>query len=111
MSANNIKCPGCGTSIDVQNVLSNDVEQKLRQQFEKQWQQSLGQVNADKKKLEEEQKQFEEKKKKENELFQQKLQQEKQKMELEIQQQLRKSIAQDYENELRLLKQNMEDSA
>ena len=55
MSPNNIKCPNCGTEVDVQNVLSADVEQKLRQQFERQWQQSLSQVNADKKKLEEEQ--------------------------------------------------------
>lgn len=106
MSVNNIKCPNCGTSIDVQNVLSADVEQKLRQQFEKQWQQSLNQVSADKKKLEEEQKQFDEKKKKENELFQQKLQQERQKIESEMQFSIRKSIAADYENELKLLKQN-----
>ena len=76
MPNSHIKCPNCGTELDVQNVLSADVEQKLRQQFEKQLQQSLNQVNADKKKLEEDQKQFEEKKKNENELFQQKLQQE-----------------------------------
>ena len=106
MPNNHIKCPNCGTEFDVQNVLSADLEQKLRQEFEKQFQQSLSQVNADKKKLEEEQKQFEEKKKKENELFQQRLQQEKQKMELEMDHQLRKSIAADFENELRLLKQN-----
>jgi hypothetical protein len=106
MSSNNIKCPNCGSEFDVQNVLSADVEQKLRQQFEKQWQQSLNQVNADKKKLEEEQNLFEEKKKKENELFQQKLQQERHKIEIEMQQQLRKSISADFENELRLLKQN-----
>jgi hypothetical protein len=104
--SSNIKCPNCGSEFDVQNVLSADVEQKLRQQFEKQWQQSLNQVNADKKKLEEEQNLFEEKKKKENELFQQKLQQERQKIEIEMQQQLRKSISADFENELRLLKQN-----
>ena len=106
MPNNHIKCPNCGTEFDVQNVLSADLEQKLRQEFEKQFQQSLSQVYADKKKLEEEQKQFEEKKKKENELFQQRLQQEKQKMELEMDHQLRKSIAADFENELRLLKQN-----
>jgi hypothetical protein len=104
--SSNIKCPNCGSEFDVQNVLSADVEQKLRQQFEKQWQQSLNQVNADKKKLEEEQNLFEEKKKKENELFQQKLQQERHKIEIEMQQQLRKSISADFENELRLLKQN-----
>jgi len=102
----NIKCPKCGSEFDVQNVLSADVEQKLRQEYEKEFQQTLSQVNAEKKKLEEEQKQFEEKKKKENELFQQKLQQEKLKLEAEVQQQLRKSITADFENELRLLKQN-----
>jgi hypothetical protein len=106
MRSNNIKCPSCGSEFDVQNVLSADVEQKLKQQYDKQLQQSLQQVSAEKKKLEEEQKQFEEKKKKENELFQQKLQQEKGKLEAELQQQLRKTIAADYENQLRLLQQN-----
>ena len=106
----NIKCPNCATVFDVENVLSADVEQKLKQQYEKQLQQSLSQINADKKKLEEDQKLFEEKRKKENELFQQKLQQEKQKLETEIQQQLSKSIASDYENQLRLLQQNAKDN-
>src|SRR5215203_969854 len=110
MPTNNIKCPNCGTEVDVQNVLSADVEQKLLQQFEKKWQQSLSEVNADKKKLEDEQRLFEEKKRNENEIFQQKLQQEKQKIEIEVQQQLRKSISADFENELRLLKQNKEET-
>jgi hypothetical protein len=100
----NIKCPNCSTVLDVENVLSADVEQKLKQRYEKQLQESLSQINSDKKRLEDDQKSFEEKKKRENELFQQKLQQEKLKLEVELQQQLRKSIASDYENELRLLK-------
>ena len=45
----NIKCPSCATVFDVENVLSADVEQKLKQQYEKQWQQSLAQINTDKK--------------------------------------------------------------
>src|SRR3954465_9525093 len=102
----NIKCPNCATVFDVENVLSADVEHKLKQQYEKQLQQSLSQINADRKKLEDQQVQFEERRKKENELFQQKLQQEKQKLEAELQQQLRKSIAGDYENQLRMLQQN-----
>lgn len=102
----NIKCPNCATVFDVENVLSADVEQKLKQRYEKQLQESLSQINNDKKKLEEEQKAFEDKKKRENELFQQKLQQEKLKLESELQQQLRKTIASDYENQLRLLKQS-----
>jgi hypothetical protein len=102
----NIKCPNCAHEFDVENVLSSDIEQKLKQQYENKLQQSLSQVNAGKKKLEEEQKIFEEKKKKENELFQQKLQQEKTKLETELQQALRKSISADFENQLRILKES-----
>jgi len=90
---------------DVENVLSADVEQKLKQQYEKQLQDKLFHLNNEKKKLEEEQRTFEEKRKRENELFQQKLQQEKLKLESEIQLQVRKTIAADYENQLRLLQQ------
>ena len=51
-----------------------------------------------------------EKKKKENEIFAQKLQQEKIKMEADIQEQLRKSIAGDYENQLRILQDRSTES-
>lgn len=108
--ATNIKCPNCATVFDVENVLSADVEQKLKQHYEKQLQESLSQINNDKKKLEEDQKAFEEKKRKENELFQQRLQQEKLKLESEIQQQLRKTITADYENQLRLLQQSAQEN-
>jgi hypothetical protein len=77
-----IKCPHCANEFDVQDVLSADVEQKIKQHYEQQHQQLVSRINADKKKLEEEQKLFEEKRKKENELFQQKLQQEKLKLEV-----------------------------
>ncbi len=110
MPANHIKCPNCGSEFDVQDVLSADVEQKIKLQYEKQFQQSVSQLSAEKKKLEEDQKLFEEKRKKENELFQQRLHQEKQKLETELQQQLRKSIASDYENQLRLLQQSAKDN-
>src|SRR5215203_729920 len=106
----NIKCPNCATVFDVEDVLSADVEQKLKQRYEKQLQESISQLNNEKRKLEEEQKSFDEKKKKENELFQQKLQQEKIKLETEIQQQVRKTVAADYENQLRLLQQSAQDN-
>ncbi len=105
-----IKCPNCATHVNVEDVLSADVEQKLKQQYEKQLQQTLSKLDGEKKKLEEEQRIFEEKKKRENELFQQKLQQERLKLEADIQQQVRKTMAADYENELRLLKQNMQEN-
>ena len=104
--ANDIKCPNCGTLIDVENVLAADIELKLQQQYKDKLQQSLTKVEEDKKKLQADQFLFEEKKKNENEIFAQKLQQEKQKLETEINEQLRKSIASDFENKLRMLENN-----
>ncbi len=103
---NDIKCPNCGTIIDVENVLAADIEQKLQQQYQDKLQQSLTKVEEDKRKLLADQVLFEEKKKNENEIFTQKLQQEKQKLETEIQEQLRKSIAADFDNKLRMLENN-----
>ena len=108
--ATHIKCPKCAAEIDVEGVLSADVEHKLKQRYDKQLQEELSRMSGEKKKLEEDQKAFEEKKKRENELFQQKLQQEKLKLESEIQQQLRKTIAADYENQLRLLQQSAQEN-
>lgn len=113
--ATHIKCPNCSHQFDVEEVLSTDVEQKLKLQYEQKLQQSLSQIEGERKKLEVQQTEFEEKRKKQNELFQERLQQEKQKLEqqalqekekwqTELQQQVRKSIAQDFENQLRILK-------
>jgi hypothetical protein len=112
-----IKCPACANSFDVEDVLSADVEQKIKLQYEKKLQESLLQIDSERKKLSEQEEEFEKKRRNQNELFKQQLEKEKQKletqaiadkqkMEVELQQQLRKSIAQDYENQLRLLKQS-----
>jgi len=118
--ATHIKCPNCQHAFDVEEVLSSDVEQKLKQEYNKKLQQSLSTIEAERQKLAAQQVEFEEKRKKQNEIFQERLQQEKQKMEsqaqadrqkleMELQQQIRKSIAQDYENQLRMLKQSDEE--
>ena len=106
----NIKCPNCGNSFDVENVLSAELDIKYQKEYQKRLQESLKGIDQDKKKLEEEQRSFEEKKKKENELFQQKVAQERKKMEAEVQEQLRKSISADYENKLRLMEQSNKDN-
>ena len=115
-----IKCPACASSFDVEDVLSADVEQKIKLQYDKKLKDSLLQVEAEKKKLAEQEEEFEKKRRNQNEIFRQQLEKEKQKlenqaiadkqkMEVELQQQLRKSIAQDYENQLRMLKQSDEE--
>ena len=105
-----IKCPNCATEIDVESVLSIEVEHKLKQEFELKQQEVTQQLNAERKRLEEEKKVFEEKKKRENELFAQRVQQEKLKIESELRQEIKKSVSEDYENEMKVLKENMMDN-
>jgi len=90
----------------VEEVLSTDARQKLEQEYQQKLNASVQQLVKEKKKLEEDQKLFEEKRRKENELFQQKLQQEKLRMEAELQSQIRKSLSQDFENEIRVLRES-----
>ncbi|MDB5208649.1 MAG: hypothetical protein JWR72_3724 [Flavisolibacter sp.] len=115
--ATHIKCPHCSNAFDVEDVLSNDAEQKIKIEYEKKYQQSLTQIESERKKLGDLEEEFEKKRKQTNEIFQQKLLQEKQKleaqaqadrikMEADLQQQLRKSISQDFENQLRILKES-----
>jgi hypothetical protein len=105
--ATSIKCPNCATQLNVENMLSADAEAKLKQQYDEQLRQSLSRLEGEKKKLDQERGLLEERRKNETELFAKKLAEEKQKLQTELQQQLRKNIASDYENELRVLKQNI----
>ncbi|GAA4328180.1 DUF2130 domain-containing protein [Flaviaesturariibacter amylovorans] len=120
-----INCPSCNSKIDVDQVLSADAEQRIRIQYEKEQQKNVAALAAEKKKLEDEQRSFEEKRRRENEIFQEKLKAEKQKLdeamkaekqkieqefvaekrriESELQQQLKQKISADFENQLRLL--------
>ena len=107
---NEIKCPNCGHHFDVENVIAAEIEQKFQQQFQEKLQQSLNVIEQDKNKLLAEQQKFEEAKKNENELFAQRLQKEKLKLETELQEQIRKSIAADFENKVRMLESNNKDN-
>ncbi len=68
-----IKCPNCGTEIDVQDVLSHQVEENLQKKFNAKLAEEKKKYEAEAEKLKEEKEAFEKKKKKENELFEEKL--------------------------------------
>ena len=68
-----IKCPSCGTEIDVQNVLSHQLEESIKKSYNAKLVEEKQKYEAQVKSLEVEKIAFEEKKKKENELFQTRL--------------------------------------
>ncbi|MBL0883601.1 MAG: DUF2130 domain-containing protein [Chitinophagaceae bacterium] len=101
-----IKCPNCGHEFDIENVLSAELEQKYQKEFQEKLNSSLQNIEEEKKRLAEEQKQFEEKRKRENEIFAQKLAQEKLRITTEVQETVKKDIANEYENRLKLLQES-----
>jgi hypothetical protein len=108
--ATDIKCPNCGNEFDVENVIAADLEKKYQKDYQHKLQQSLQEVDIQKKELLDAQKRFDEKRKNENEIFAQKLVQERQKIEAELQIQVRKSVASDFENQLRILEETNKDN-
>lgn len=68
-----IKCPSCGTSIDVQDILAHQLEEEIKQKYQTQLAAERQRSEQEQAKLQQEREAFEQKKKQENELFQQRL--------------------------------------
>lgn len=68
-----IKCPSCGTSIDVQDILAHQLEAEIKQKYQSQLASERHRYEQEQAKLQQEREAFEQKKKQENELFQQRL--------------------------------------
>jgi hypothetical protein len=92
MSSNQIICPNCGTQIDIDEILNHQAEEK----YKKIYQDNLNALNI-------QQKEFEEKKKKENELFQTKLNQKLEEEKIRIEQEQSKKANEKFELEIKRL--------
>lgn len=68
-----IKCPNCGTSIDVQEILAHQLEDEIKQRYQQQLATEQKRFIHEQEKLNKAKEEFEQKKKQENELFQERL--------------------------------------
>lgn len=68
-----IKCPNCGTTIDVQDILAHQLEDEIQQKYQGKLAEAQKLAESEKAKLAQEKADFETKKKQENELFQERL--------------------------------------
>jgi len=65
-----IKCPDCGTSIDVQDILAHQLEEEIKQKYNQELITEKQKISTEIEKLNFQRDAFEEKKKQENEMFQ-----------------------------------------
>jgi hypothetical protein len=70
---NQIKCPNCLTSIDVQDILAHQLEEEIKQKYQAQIATEKKKYENEQEKLKQEKSQFEERKKQENSLFKERL--------------------------------------
>lgn len=68
-----IKCPNCRTTIDVQDILSHQLEDEIKQKYQAQLTEEKKKYEVEQEKLNKAKQEFEDKKKQENELFQERL--------------------------------------
>lgn len=68
-----IKCPNCGTEIDVNDILKHQLEETLKKEYQNKFLSFQKEIENKSVLLEKEKQEFENKKKKENELFQERL--------------------------------------
>lgn len=68
-----IKCPNCGTAIDVEDILSHQLEEGIKKKFNAQLAEEKKKFDKEHEILNKAKEEFEQKKQKENELFQEKL--------------------------------------
>jgi len=68
-----IKCPNCGTFIDVQDILAHQLEEEIKQKFQSQLAEEKKKYKTEFESLNKAKEEFEQKKKQENELFQERL--------------------------------------
>jgi len=68
-----VKCPNCGTSIDVQDILAHQLEDEIKKKYQSQLADEQKRFDAGQEKLNRAMIEFEQKKKQENELFQDRL--------------------------------------
>jgi hypothetical protein len=90
-----IKCPNCGTEIDVTNILSHQLETELQAKFQEELNSERSKMNAFMDNLRDEKLAFEEKKKRENELFHDRLEKSMMEERIKLEEKLKLKISQE----------------
>ena len=105
-----ITCPNCQHKFAPQEAIAQALEKEYQEKFNQDRKRLTDQFSAQQKQFQQQQQDFEKKKEKENEMFAERMEKEKLKIQNELQEKLRKSISNDFENQLKLLQQANSDN-
>ncbi len=106
-----IKCPKCGTEIDVTNILSHQLEAELQAKFQEQLAQERHKMDDQLERLREEKLAFEEAKKREKELFQEQLEKSLKDERRAIEEKLKIKLAEEQRSQFEALQQELNEKS
>lgn len=104
-----IKCPNCGTSIDVQDILSHQLEEELKKKFNSQLNEEKDKFEKKNAALLKEKQDFELKKQKENELFQERLEAKLKEEKKAIEDRVGKKLKEEQADSIALMKKELDE--
>jgi len=107
MKQNIIKCPNCGNDIDVQNILSHQLEEEIKQKYQKQIAEEKKQFQSQFEVLKKEKEEFEQKKKQENELFKERLEKQLREERRAIEAKLKAQLTEEQEEQFKALQEEL----
>ena len=106
-----IKCPNCGTSIDVQDILAHQLEEKVREEFNQKLLSEKQKFSQREEELEKARIDFEEKKKRENELFQDRLEKSIKAEKEVLQSSIKKKLEEEQEEQMKMLQRELNEQS
>ncbi len=106
-----IKCPNCGTLIDVQDILAHQLEDEIKRKYESQLATEQKKFEEEQEKLQRSQQEFEEKKKRENELFQDRLEKQLKEDRKGIEEKLKAKLAEEQSEQFQSLQKELNEKS
>jgi hypothetical protein len=104
---NHIKCPNCGTQIDVNDLLSHQLEEEIRQKYQTQLSEEKQKFQTQMDALNVAKEEFEQRKKKENELFQERLEKQLKEERVAIESKLKTKLSEEQAEQFKLLQEEL----
>jgi hypothetical protein len=104
---NHIKCPNCGTEIDVNDLLSHKLEEEIREKYQAQLSEEKQKFQAQTDALNAAKEEFEQRKKKENELFQERLEKQLKEERIAIENKLKSKLSEEQAEQFKLLQDEL----
>lgn len=110
-SQTQIKCPNCGTSIDVQDILAHQLEDKIKQKYQSQLAEEKKKFEKGFENLNKAKEDFEQKKKQENELFKERLEKQLKEDKKKIEEKIKAKLTEEQSEQFEVLQKELNEKS